>query len=121
MTTTRVMKLKYRRKTTDNGDRVNADSAGISKELINDDKLFYKEYFFNSYKSTLLESTIETNSSKLFLTFSKPTANFLIAEILNFNTVVFRGGKYGHGVKMLFMFDSVGRIKSVLVNSVRYH
>jgi len=102
-------------------DRANPDNVSISKELINDDKLFYKKYYFDPFKSHLLDSVIERNESKLYLTFSKPIENFLIAEILNFNSEMLRGAKYGRGVRMLFIFNSTGSIKNVIFNNALYH
>ena len=99
---------------------VNPDSVGISKELITDEESFYRTYYFKSYKSRLLDSIIERNDSKLFLTFSNPIGNCLVVELLNFNTEMFRGRKFGRGVKMLFIFDTAGGIKNVLFNGLIY-
>lgn len=102
-------------------DKIIPDSIGLSKEIVSDDRLYYKAYNFEPFKSGLLAETIEENDSKLYLTFSKVIGNTLLIEILNSKNELPRGRRRGGGVKILFVFNPSGAIKTVLLNTVVYN
>jgi hypothetical protein len=102
-------------------DKVSADSVDVSKEIISDDRLYYKTYYFEPYRSTFLESTTGKTAAKLYLTFSKMVGNTLLVEILNFDNHPNIIRRIGSGVKILFVFDQAGLIKSTLFARIAYN
>lgn len=103
-------------------DSVIADSVGINKETLSNDRLYYQTYNFEPYKSTLLEKSVSRNGDvSLYLTFSKVVGNTLLVEILNSDNQPHRIRRIGKGVKILFIFDQSGIIKTSLFNRVYYN
>jgi hypothetical protein len=102
-------------------NKIIPDSIGLSKEIVSDDRLYFKTYNFEPFKSVLLSETIEENDSKLYLTFSKVIGNSLLIEILTSKNDFPRGRRRGGGVKILFVFNPSGSIKTVLLNTVVYN
>jgi len=102
-------------------DKIIADSAGISKEVIFNDRLYYKTYYFDPIKSSLLENCTSKSEAKLYLTFSKLIGNTLLVEILDFDNHPNIIRRIGSGVKILFVFDQFGLIKSTLFARIAYN
>lgn len=103
-------------------DSIIADSVRINKEILSNDRLYYQTYNFEPYKSTLLEKNVSRNGDVgLYLTFSRIIGNTLLVEILNSDNQPHRIRRIGKGVKMLFIFDQSGIIKTVLFNRVYYN
>jgi hypothetical protein len=98
-----------------------SDNFGIDTTLINNARLYRVKYFFDSYRSDFLKKIIQQPmESKLFLTFSKPIDNYLIAELGNFDPDINVTTKFGKGLEMLFKFDSSGLIEAILYRGVTY-
>ena len=95
-------------------DSLNSEELGINKESFLNSKVFYDKFYFARYNSTFLSKLIEQNSSKLYLTFSKPVGNFLLAGIANADPEINGYGSFSLGLTMLFIFDNSGFIKRVL-------
>lgn len=104
-------------------ERIQADTIryGITQELLNDNKAYIKKYFFESFRSDFLKKIAERNSSRLFLTFSKPVDNYLVAELGDFNPEINQKVKYGKGMLMFFKFDTSGIIEEVLYSGSAYN
>lgn len=100
---------------------LDSTNFGIGKELINNYKLYHEKYFFESFRSEFLRRIAEPNESKLFLTFSKPVENYLVAEIGNFDPELYQTKKFGLGMKIFFKFDSSGLIENVLYARSAYN
>ena len=102
-------------------ETLNSKDFGISKELINDNKLFYTKYFFESFRSEFLKKIIDSNESKLFLTFSKPFDNYLLAIIGNSNPDLTGTFRMGLGMTILFRFNSSGLVEDVLCSAAAFN
>jgi len=102
-------------------DKLNGRDSRINNDLLNDPNLYYKKYFFESFKSEFLDKIFQPNDSKLFLTFSKSVEDYLIVEIGNFNPEVNQKIKFGKGLLMLFEFDTLGVVKDVLISGAAYN
>lgn len=103
-------------------DSIIADSAGINKEILSNDRLYYQTYNFEPYKSTLLEKSVSRNEDVgLYLTFSRVIGNTLLVEILNSDNQPHRIKRMGMGVKILFIFDRSGIIKATLFSNIYYN
>lgn len=90
-----------------------------SDTLLNDSRSFYKKYYFDSFKSEFLENLMEQTDSKLFLTFSKPINDFLLAEINDFEPYGSR--RFGKGMTVFFKFDKTGLVQSVEFGGAAYN
>lgn len=101
--------------------QLDSTNFGISQEFINDPYKYYEKYFFKSFRSDFLKRTMERNDSKLFLTFSKPVNNLLIAELGYTRPEVKEIRKFGLAIQFLFKFDSTGQIENVLYASTAYN
>jgi hypothetical protein len=103
-------------------DSIYADSVGIDKDTLANDRLYYKKYNFEPYKSNFLEAIISKNEmSKLYLTFSKVIGTTLLVEILNFDNRPNRIRRIGRGIKLLFVFSPSGEVKKVFFAGVAYN
>ncbi|MFN8292060.1 MAG: hypothetical protein U0U70_17535 [Chitinophagaceae bacterium] len=102
-------------------NKVSADSTGIEKETIAYEKMFFKKYNFEPYKSSYLEKIFTKNSSRYFLTFSRIINNILLVEILNFENHPKGIRRIGSGVKILFHFDQTEVISKYQITSVHYN
>jgi hypothetical protein len=102
-------------------EKVNADSLGINRQVISNDRLFFEKYNFAPFKSSFLEKTISNVESKFYLTFSQVIGNSLMVEILNFDNNPHIVRRLGSGVKILFIFDQTGLIEYTLINKVAYN
>lgn len=102
-------------------DKINSDSVGISKDILTNDRLYFKAYNFEYFKSSLLEKTTNSNEKTFYLTFSKVIGNTLLVEILNYDNGPQMINHFGSGVKVLFIFDKFGIIKTTLFNKVVYN
>lgn len=102
-------------------EELNSKNIEISKELINEPKLYSKNFFFESFRSEFLKNIMQQNDSKLFLTFSKPVDNYLVAIIGNSNPELTGTFRMGLGMKMFFKFNSAGLIEDVLYSSAAYN
>lgn len=61
-------------------NKIDYSKCDLDKELIEDMYLYKEKYFFESFKIPLFRELVSENSSRLYLTFSKPVGNYLIAE-----------------------------------------
>ena len=86
-----------------------------------DNNLYYKKYFFESYRSEFLKKLNVPNESKLYLRFSKPIENYLIAELGSYDPEIYRTAKFGFALLFFFEFDSNGLIENVLYSGLTYH
>jgi hypothetical protein len=102
-------------------DKLNYDSLSIDKTTFMNDRLFYEKNHFDTFESVFLGQIIEKNSSKYYLTFSKPFGNLLIVEMLNFENRINRVRRFGSGVKILIHFNNNGLIGGVYFNTVMYN
>ncbi len=93
----------------------------IHQPYLNDNSLYYKQYYFESYEYSLLEKIIKPNSSELFLTFSKPIDNHLIIEIGYMNPKVYKEVKFGLVLQVFFTFDNSGLVEGVLYSRIAYN
>ncbi len=91
-----------------------------NKELLkNDSSSYYKRYYFESYESDFLRNLIEPNSSKLYLTFSKPFGDYLVVEIGELFSKQ-SNYRFGKGMHIFFRFNSLGLIEDVIYAGSTY-
>lgn len=102
-------------------DKIHPDSFELDKEIVSNDRLYYKRYNFEPYKSSYLEKTLEKRNASLYLSFSKVIGNTLLVEILNYDNNPKIIKRIGRGVKILFLFDQFGIITRTLFHPVLYN
>ncbi len=90
---------------------------GIDKGLVSNENLYRSKYRFKPYTNELLASLMKKPESKLFLTFSKPVDDFLLAEMTTFYPNI----KMGKAMQFLFKFNSNGLIEKVLYSTLQYN
>jgi hypothetical protein len=86
----------------------------LNDTLINNPNLYYKRYYFIPYESEMLRQLKWNTESKLFLSFSKPIDNYLIAEVTDFDPNKYGGSKFGKGMKMFIKLNTVGLVDDIL-------
>ncbi|MBN8687590.1 MAG: hypothetical protein J0M10_11235 [Chitinophagales bacterium] len=86
----------------------------LDEKIITNPNLYYDKYYFTPYISSFLEQVKWQSESKLFLSFSKPIDNYLIAEITDFNPGKYGGSKFGKGMKMFIKFNTMGLVEDIL-------
>lgn len=101
-------------------DSLNSRDYGISKELVNDNKLYRDSFYFERFRLQFLDKLIEPNPSSLYLTFSKSVGNILVAAIGNMDPKLYGVNQWGLGLTMLFKFDSLGLIENVFYYGAAY-
>lgn len=103
-------------------DSIHADSVGLDKVALENERTFSRTYKFEAFKSSLLEKLISRDEGvKLFLTFSKSIGSVLVVEILNSDNPPYKIRKMGGGVKVLFIFDHLGVISKYYMCQVFYN
>jgi hypothetical protein len=102
-------------------NKLDSSVHGVSPDSAQNEKQYYEKYFFESYTSDYLEKLIFGSDAKLFLTFSRPVDDYLVAEIGNFDPKVNRKVKMGLGLKMFFKFGSDGSIQHTLYGVSAYN
>ena len=95
-------------------DSVSNEELGINKELISNNDLYLAKYFFQPYESKFLDKLLISNDSGIYLTFSRPVGNYIVAAMGNMNPEINGGvNKFGLSMTMLFEFDSLGIVSHV--------
>lgn len=109
-------------------DQINYDKYPVRKEFVNDPLKYKRIYGFESYRSDLLTQLIPRNSSRLYLAFSKPVNNYLIAEFYvqedSFEhklSSVNETLKRGTFVHLLFFFKKDGSVDDVYLSGFHYN
>lgn len=82
---------------------------------------FKKNYMFEPVESGYMKELLPTSSQNLTLQFSKPIDNFLVAELMNFDSNKTNGIKFGKGLRMLFVFNKKGLVDRVYTKSFIYN
>jgi len=82
---------------------------------------YYEDKYFNSYHSSFLKKMNWSNDSKIYLSFSRPTDNYLLAELTDLNPYLNRGRKSGHGMIVFFKFNSDGLVEDILYAGFVYN
>jgi|GEM_PF-1517487 len=98
-----------------------SNNLGIEPKLINDPNLYAAKYEFKSYNNELLGSLVKKPESNLYLTFSEPVEDYLLAEMTIYDPKTFPGIKMGKAMQFFFKFNSNGLIESVLYTGVQYN
>lgn len=93
----------------------------LNDTLINNPNLYYKRHYFISYESDLLRQIKWNTESKLFLSFSKPIDNYLIAEITDFDPGKYGGSKFGKGMKMFIKLNTSGLVDEILFSGAVFN
>lgn len=105
-------------------DKIDYSVSKIDEDLVENIGLYNKEYFFEPFEYPLFKKIIPRNSSKLFLIFSKPTDNYLLAEFLikdvN-NDNQFLKTKQGPSLQLLFVFDEENTIIQFYTSGTYYN
>lgn len=78
---------------------------------------FKAKFQFTSYKLPLLENLVIFPDSKLFLTFSEPAENFLMARITTYIPNI----RMGQVMYVLFIFDENDVVEDVILSSAILH
>jgi len=104
-------------------DQLTKNNYRINSNLISNSKMYYDKYYFKPYEDKLLKSisSFGSNDSPLFLTFSKPVDNYLVAEISRFNPKEMTSIKFGKAMQLFFKFDANGFIEDVLYTGCQYN
>ena len=101
-------------------DKLRKNNHGISTDLIYNPQLYDSIYYFEPYTIPLLDNVLSKNNSKIYLTFSKPINNYVVAEIMynhyqnpydQSTNIYFKSGTH---ISFIFFFDSNGMIKDVV-------
>jgi hypothetical protein len=101
-------------------DQLQANNLGVDTGLIRNREMFKAKNYFEPFKAPSLEKFLPEMNSSIYLSFSKPFGNFLIAEMLDegfggTNTV-----KMGKGIQFLFVFNNEGYIENVIFSRTTY-
>ncbi|MEM9884716.1 MAG: hypothetical protein AAF849_02420 [Bacteroidota bacterium] len=100
--------------------QVKPQKLKLYDRFIKDDGLFKEEYGFEPYVSENLSVISGNKTSKLILTFSKPTNNFILADILSKDLYV-GGHKHGITLQMLLLFSKEGKVVEVFFSKTMYN
>jgi hypothetical protein len=83
--------------------------------------LYLAKYYFQSYESKFLAKLLVSNESGIYLTFSRPLGNYIVAAMGNMNPEINGGvNKFGLSMTMLFEFDSLGIVSHVFYYGAAY-
>lgn len=102
-------------------DQLKEKNYFSNKEILSDANLFLKTYFFMPFESGFLKKLKWHNEAKIFLSFSRPVQNFLIAELTEFDPKLFGGRKYGRAMQFFFKFDLSGIVEDALYSGCVYN
>jgi hypothetical protein len=89
--------------------------------LLTNGSSYSKLYIFPSFISSFLEKIKWQEDGKLFLSFSKPIEDYLVAELTEINPTKFTSRKTGRAMQLFFKFDSLGAIADVLYSGCIYN
>lgn len=92
-------------------------ASGLDASLISTPKLYEMEYQFEPYKIEQLGQVMTNPKSKLFLSFSEPVDNILIAEITTFIPNI----RMGKVMQILFVFNQNSMIKGFVFATTHYN
>lgn len=96
------------------------NNYGIPEEFIENSSLYDEKYKFDSYQNNSLGKLINKPDTRLYLTFSKPVKNHLVAEILDKEVSKSKKYKLGASVQFLFKFNKDGLIEDVIYSGGVY-
>jgi hypothetical protein len=102
-------------------DSLKSSELGIDQNLIDNYKLYRDEFYFTPFESSFLKKVSYSNSSPLFLTFSKPIGNYVIVELCDRKNEPDSIRRFGLTMSILFIFDSTGFIKRISIQSGVYN
>ncbi len=97
------------------------------KKYLSDEKylsnadLYSDTFYFEPFESSFLKRLSWEGRGKLFLSFSKPIENYLVAELTEIDPKLFVIHKYGKAMQFFFKFDSLGVIEDVLYSGSVYN
>jgi len=89
-----------------------------------DSKLHREKYYFDLEENILLQKLIPNSQSQLYLLFSKPIDNYLIAEFMiniTGNEIDMVKYKDGPTMHLLFVFEENNIVKEVFISRSYYH
>ena len=78
-------------------------------------------HYFFPYLDTLHSKIIDRKSKRLFLTFSKPIDNILIAELLDSTFIQSPNFRLGYCLRILFVYNDKGMIEKAFYNSAYFN
>lgn len=93
----------------------------ISKEPY---RLYREKYYFDTEEHKVFEGLLPETESKIYLVFSKPTDNYLIAEFLIKSTpyeIDLIGHPTGPAMNILFVFDEQGKVEDYYTSYSYYN
>jgi len=93
----------------------------LDKELITNRNQYDVKYSFDSYIDESLVGLLDSINSNLFIRFSKPVNNYIIAEILDRRMNHASYIKMGNAAQILFIFNENGTVKDVIFSSFHYN
>ena len=96
-------------------------AKGYNVDYLLSYELFTKKYDFVSFKYPFLDSLIIPNTSTLFLSFSKPSQNFLIGEFGIGDPESKSLTKFGKIMKVFFRFTNEGLISDIIYAGAIYN
>ncbi len=96
------------------------DKIPLPIDLIEDQDLYKKEFFFTRYSPDFLQQIPRKEQAKINLTFSQPVKNFLVAEFLDKDANI-SSIKMGPALQLLFVFAPSGLIEEVYFASPVFH
>lgn len=102
-------------------EKLKSKNWGINDSLLNNAKAYYKQYYFESFRSDFLRGLKFPKVSKLYLTLSKPVGDYLVAELSTFDPEQSQKIKFGKGLLFLFKFDEHGLIVDILYAGSAYN
>lgn len=91
----------------------------LDTSIVNNRSLFNEKYDFESYTDSLLLNVLPKSNTNLFIIFSKPIGNMLLAEVLDYELC--RSYKMGSALRFLFFFNDKGLVEKVFSTKIHYH
>lgn len=89
-----------------------------------DSKLHREKYYFDLEENILFNKLIPKSNSKIYLLYSKPVKNYLIAEFMiniTGSEIDMVTHKDGPAMHLLFIFDENNIVKNVYISRSYYH
>ena len=102
-------------------DTLKSSELGLEQNLIDSSNLYRKNFYFEPFESPFLKRVSFRKDSHLYLTFSKPIANYVIVELNNKRNNPRSMRKTGLGMSILFIYDSNGFIVRTSIQSGVYN
>lgn len=100
-------------------NQLNRNSYGIDTAMIRNRSSFKEKYYFEHFQYSIFNKIMDSKNSRLLFTFSKPSDNFLLAEMIDTQLGASNELKIGPSIQFLFIFKD-GLIEKVFCTRNHY-